>query len=303
MNIIKLANYTILSGLIISMSAHALVDYSEGDETPNKIESSQKFVKKNDRKSASKNAASFDFGTNFEEISVAGQNGGGRASIAKVQGKFQTGHNIYFDFNYWAANSSDANITSNSSYQKGNPTFVLGFNWLELGTPQEAVNVDIYGGLMIPQKDSAFASTRTDKIVGIETSKRFMEVAVGIGFEYKLTGTPSDSSELAIGNIQKLSAAIGWQVSGDIRLQVEASRVDISPYQDLSRYNALRKKISYGQMSPSLQLGIAQFIHLDLGARFQTQKIKSSESVVDARLWSNEGSYGNSIFAGLGVGI
>ena len=292
-----------LFAILLGKNALALVDYSETEEASSKMESSQKFTKKVDKKSVSKNAASFDFGTSFEAVDVADKNGAGKATLAKIQGKFQTGHNIFVDFNYWAASSSDSQISNDSSYQKGNPTFLLGFNWLELGAPEEAVNVDIFGGLMIPQKDSTFASTRTDKIVGVETSKRFMDVAVGIGYEYRMTDTPSDSFELAIGNIQKLSAAIGWQVSGDIRLSVEAARVDIAAYQDFSRRSSLREKVSYGQVSPSLQLGIAPFINLNMGARFQTQKIKTSQNIVDARLWSNEGSYGNSLFAGIGIGI
>lgn len=300
-----LYSFLLFALIFCSSKASALVDYSgpsDSENRANKIESSPSFSKKENGRGTSN--ASFDFGTSYEMVSVSDHLGGGKAGISKVDGRFQTEHNLFFDFNYWMANTSSSQLSQESGYEKGNATLLFGFNWLKFGAPEEMVNVDLYLGGMLPQNDSHFASTRTDKILGVETSKRFLDVALGFGYEYRITDTPNDASEVAIGNMQKMNAGIGWQATGDIRFLLEASRVDINAYGDKnSRRNSLREKISYGQISPSLELGIAKFLKFSMGARFQTQKMKTGPDVMNAKLWSNDGAYGSSFFVGLGVGI
>ena len=80
-----------LFAILLGKNALALVDYSETEEASSKMESSQKFTKKVDKKSVSKNAASFDFGTSFEAVDVADKNGAGKATLAKIQESFKRG--------------------------------------------------------------------------------------------------------------------------------------------------------------------------------------------------------------------
>ena len=73
---------------------------------------------------------------------------------------------------------------------------------------------------------SELASSRTDKIFGIESVKRFYTFALGLGYRLYMTGTPEDDQEVDIGNIQKLYTLL---VDGfhDISFEVEGAVYNI----------------------------------------------------------------------------
>src|SRR5690606_10520676 len=121
----------------------------------------------------------------------------------------------------------------------------------------------------------------------------------GLGYKVWLTGTPSNSEEVTIGNVQRLSATLGWMVSPDIQFAVEAATVSIG-VGDGER--ALTQKTSFGTLAPSIHLGITPSVGLELGAVFRTKRLKD-ENLLGARLWNLPGSYGNKLYAGLGISL
>ncbi|MCR9204934.1 MAG: hypothetical protein NXH75_10170, partial [Halobacteriovoraceae bacterium] len=188
-----------------------------------------------------------------------------------------------------------------TGFQAGNPEVILGFNWLQFGKKADLATVDLFGGLSFGQKDSDFATERTDKIVGISTAKRFHTLAVGLGYEYRMTGTGSEN-EMRIGNISKLSASLGWVVSKDIRFLVEGSTFKIGRGNDEFANFILDEDISFSSVKPQLQLKIGPMIDLTLGAQFRTRRLKQG-ALTSARLWGLDAAYGNSVFSGLSFSI
>ena len=157
------------------------------------------------------------------------------------------------------------------------------------------------GGLSVGQKNSSFATERTDKIVGVSTAKRFYSFALGIGYEHRLTGT-GGSEEMIIGDITKLSASLGWVVSKDIRFLIEGTTLNIREGENNFIQSFLDEKVTFGSIKPQLQLRVGRSIDFTLGAQFRTKRI-SREELTLARFWSLDGAYGNSVFSGLSFSI
>lgn len=293
----------------ISNSTYALVDYTDSEDFTPKNSGAKRVSKPKARNNIVKRAAPkragqssdsemFQLGTSYSSMTVKTGEAEGKATVINFEAHFQTSFNIYLDANYYQGSSEQSFGLSKDLNTKGNPEVKLGFNWLELGGGADAATVDFIGGVSVGQQGSLFAHSRTDKIVGVETVKRFYQFALGLSYKLILTGNPDTDDEMSIGNISNLSASIGWVVSPDIRVVVEGGTTSISPSKLNDRENLLEEEISFGYIAPKLQLGITPSVNLDLGAVFRTKRLRD-EKLISAKLWDLKGSYGNSIIAGL----
>ena len=142
-----------------------------------------------------------------------------------------------------------------------------------------------------------------DKVVGIQTSKRFHELALELGYELRLTGTPGREEDLSIGNINKFSATVGWMVSPDIQFAVEGSSYKVSSDSDLARKNRLSQDTTFSSLAPQLGLGITPMIQLIMGGNFRVDRADNQDDLIGAKLWDLEGVYGNSLFVKLNASL
>lgn len=301
--------------LVLPLTATALVDYSE--ETPSQainenrknavsklssMRSSSSISNKTEKRSPRNESADFSIRGGYQSLGVKTSQGEGKLTMFKSDLHFQTAYDLFLSASHYYATSDSKVLNGDGNTHSGNPTVKLGLNWIKIGGTGTEAGVDLYGGAMI-KGASLYASSRTDKIVGIETSKRFYDFALGLGYEFRLTGTPSKIEEVAIGNISRLSAAFGWVVSSDIRFLLEGASYTISPYKDELREARLDHRVSFSSVSPQVHLGLASIVELLLGARFQTKTKGVDDQVVGARLWDLEGLYGNAIFTGLNISM
>lgn len=286
----------VVSATFVS-NAHALVDYSNtvGASEEKAPSSSNKSMQ---RISAPSNSgggrgltwkADYSLATNYESMEI----GDNKYGVLNVNAHVQTPFDVYFDASYWNANGNEGSSS-------GNPKLILGFNWLRFGSPSEEAKLDIYGGAKL-SSNSALGSSRTDKIVGAETTKRFGTFGVGIGYDMTLVGTPKKFEENAIGNIGRLTISGGWMVSNDIQFEVEAENFTINPGKDDARENRLKEKVSFSTLSPKLNLSLAPAVNLELGARFRMKKAKEESNLAASKVFDLHGAYTNSLFAGLNL--
>ena len=224
----------------------------------------------------------------------------GKVSALAFATHIQTRYNIFLAATVTQMRSDSIDLVSEkTSFQRGNPEILLGLNWLQFGKKEELATVDLYGGLSFGQKGSDFATQRSDQIVGVSTAKRFYDLALGLGYELRLTGDP-EGGELGIGNITRLSASLGWVVSHDIRFLIEGHAYDVRAGSGLG--NALEETAKFGVMKPQLQLKLGRFIDFTLGATVRTRRLKD-DTLLQARLWNLEGAYGSGVFTGLNINI
>ncbi|MCF8058454.1 MAG: hypothetical protein K9K67_04105 [Bacteriovoracaceae bacterium] len=304
-------NFLIALILLCSPLTHALVDYTEAEAfSPQKSGASSvatkapvsRSVTKPKQSSNTSEPMGFNTGLSYgtQDIELDGQSG--KVETMGFEGHFQTRYNVFMAVSYFQTKSSSSSlVTERTSFQKGNPQIILGFNWLQFGKPSDLATIDLYGGISLGQSNSDFATERTDQLVGISTAKRFYNVALGLGYEVRLTGS-GVANEMAIGNISKLSASLGWVVSPDIRFLIEGSTYSIESSDDSGAALRLQEKVSFSTVKPQLQLKITPLVDLTLGAKFRTKRLKDS-NLTQARLWNLEGAYGNGIFAGLSFNI
>lgn len=275
-------------------NAHALVDYSNTVGTPEEKAPSNRVVQKMSAPSNSGGRSltwksDFSFATNYESLEI----GDNKYGVLNMNAHIQTPMNVFIDASYWNANGNEGSSS-------GNPRLILGFNWLRFGSPSEEAKLDIYGGVKL-SSNSMLGSSRTDKIVGAETTKRFGTFGIGIGYDMTMVGTPKKSEENAIGNIGRLTVSGGWMVSEDIQFEVEAENFSINPGKDQGRVNRLKEKVSFSTLSPKLNLGLSSAINLELGARFRMKKAKEDSNLLAAKVFDLHGAHSNSLFAGLNI--
>ncbi|OUR97801.1 hypothetical protein A9Q84_06265 [Halobacteriovorax marinus] len=297
--------------LSISFQCFALVDYSEVEDVkssrraaPNRNQPA--IIRKAPAQKASSNnsggGGNFELSTLYEQQQVSAQTDDGDLSKVSFVGHFQTDYNLYLDVSYWMANATLNSSETSGDYEQGRPKVILGFNWLRFGKAQEMSTVDLFAGGVWKGSDSV-ASTRTDKIIGIETSKRFYIFALALGYEYHLTGTPESESETAIGNIGILKTSLGWMVSGDISFVLEAGMVKIDSDSNLDRANRLTESTQFSYLRPSALLGLSRSVSLEIGGVFRTRRARDVDTLLGAKLWNVPGAYGNSLFAGIRLSI
>jgi len=286
--------FFVLTALTIK-DVHALVDYSENTMSNEAQINTNKFstklpLAKNDSKSLIWKS-DFSFTTNYEALELDNQ----KISQVNLNTHLQTPANVFFDISYWNAQTS-------KGAQNGNPRAIIGFNWLRLGSSTDEARFDIFGGAKIASK-SIMASSRNDKIFGFETTKRFGSFGLGIGYEIALTGLPSNENDFNIGNIHKLAISSGWMVSNDIQFEMELENYKVQEGSGDSLVNRLNQSLSFSTISPKLILTIVPAINLELGARFRTNKPKSSQDLKSAKIFDLHGAYSNSLFAGLNLNL
>lgn len=277
---------------LFSLNAHALVDYSEpvSDPQSNKV-STKVQSPRQESKSSLIWKSDFSLTTNYEAIEINNQ----KAGVLNFNTHVQTPFNVYFDLSYWQAQTKIGS-------QSGNPKFILGFNWLRFGSPSEEARLDIYGGARM-KGSSELASSRTDKIFGAETTKRFGTFGLGLGYDITMTGAPQKATDMSLGNIHRIAVSGGWMVSNDIQFEVELENFKINPASDQSRPVKLTEAASFSTLSPKLNLTIVPAVNLELGARFRTNKPKNEGQLSQAKLFDLHGAYSNSLFAGLNFNI
>lgn len=301
-----------LLSVLLSTKVMGLVDYSDSsDESiPATKVIRPKIIPRPAATSVASNTTSSNYapsGMFFLQTEYGNQSVNSGAKKADVQtmkfyGRFETNYNIFVDASYMMLQTSDSFLANDSGWQSGNPQVLIGLNWLRFGAPSEMASVDFVGGVRT-SSSSELGSSRLDKIVGIETSKRFSMFALGIGYELNLTGSAESEEEMEIGNIQNLKASLGWQASPDIRFALDGGTVTIGKSDDQGAKLALNEDVKYSYVSPKLNLTLGPVVNLTMGATFRTRRAKDEISLVPAKLWHLPGLYGNSLFAGLELAI
>jgi hypothetical protein len=277
---------------LFSANAFALVDYTENssearsNQKPNY--STQKIS--GESRSSLNWKSEFSLTANYESTEIEANKYG----FVNLNTHFQTPFNMYFDLSYWSA-------TSKSGNQNGNPKFLLGLNWFKFGSPSEEAKIDFIAGAKLSGK-SELASSRTDKIFGLETTKRFGTFGLGLGYDLTLTGAPKNDTEMDIGNIHRIVVSGGWMVSNDIQFEMEAENFRITQGSS-DKALSLAKEVTFSTLSPKLNLSLAPAVKFELGARFQTSKVSTNQDLKLAKLYDVHGAYSNSMFAGLGISL
>ncbi len=242
--------------------------------------------------------------TSFQSIKVKRTSEEGSIDLYNLNAHFDTNANIFSDVSYWYGSSNVNALTSTTSMQKGNPVVKVGFNWLNIGDFSDKARVDFYGGVSVKESDSELASSRTDKIVGIMTTKRFNQFAIGLGGELSLTGKPSKYGETEIGNITKFGAELGWVVSQDIRLSLEGNATQIRHAENSENPYALKKDQTFSTVSPKLFLQLFQSAEAELGVVIPTRKANiNDDRVFGIRNIATPGMYGTALLFGLNFSI
>jgi len=296
-------------GFLFSLNLWALVDYTEqeyekapqlqttaGNNKPVSVSSASLST----RQSSGGLISAFSLGNSIESQKVNINEQTKKVDKYHSNLFIQSGYNVFLNASFWMAKTDSEMISSNQKTQNGNPTFKLGFNWLRFGNQTELATVDLFGGMML-KGNSDFASSRNDQLLGIETTKRFHQMAFGLGYEYRITGDPSNPGESVVGNISRFQAALGWKVSSDINLSLEANYIKVQGNNASLGQTILSKGFNYGYVTPKISLALSHMVGIDLGGNFKTKKVLIDESVLKARLWEMQGLYGNSIFAGLNI--
>ena len=280
----------------LSYSAHALVDYSDSVSAPQEKSSNQSMQKISKDGSQSGGRAftwksDLSFTSNYETIEIEDNKYG----VMNFNTHLQTPFNVYLDASYWTA-------SGNEGRSNGNPKIILGFNWLRFGSPADEARLDLYGGVKL-SSSSKLGSSRTDKIVGAETTKRFGTFGLGVGYDMTLVGTPKNTDEQSIGNIGRISISGGWMVSQDIQFEVEAENFTINKASDTNRANHLKEKVSFSTLSPKLNLQLFSAVNLEMGARFRMKKATKEAKLLSSGVFDLHGVNSNSLFAGLNITI
>lgn len=274
-----------------SLSSYALVDYSETSSDMKSVNKSETRMSSPSRDSSSsliwKSDLSFD--TNYELLKVEDQSYG----LLNLNTHFQTPFNIYMDMSYWQANGSQSSA--------GNPKFILGFNWLRIGNSNDQASVNLYGGMKL-KSNSELGSSRTDKIFGVETTKKFSNFGLGLGYDATIAGTPDKDTELAIGTIHRIEVSGGWIVSNDIQFEVSVENFKVSKGSEAAHANLL-EDLSFSTISPKLNLQIFRSVNFELGARYPMNRAKSKQDLKSVKLMDLHGVYSSSVFTGLNISL
>ena len=254
--------------------SHALVDYTEAEEFTPQQSGASSVAKKapvsrsvtKPKRSSGSGGPSLGINTGMsygsQDVELEGRTG--KVDTMAFEAHLQTRYNVFMALSYYQAKSSDDTlVTDSTSFQKGNPEVVLGFNWLQFGKPAEMATIDLYGGMSLGQDNSDFATGRTDTIFGVSTAKRFHTLALGLGYEMRLTDDGVEG-EMNIGNISKLSASLGWVVSRDIRFLVEGATYSIGRGTDEGAALRLEEKVSFSTVTPQLQLKLSPLVDMSL---------------------------------------
>jgi len=244
-----------------------------------------------------------NFSSSYESQTFKHDNSESKLKHYHFEGRLQTPWDVFLSANYRMTSSSDASLTDSSSSQKGNPEFKLGFNWLDFGSGANRTTVTLLVGAVLGQSGSDFAHTHTDKIIGIETGKRFGAISMGVGHRVRFVSSPKVESERATGTIQTTEAAVQCELTDDISFGVLGRYISIRDEAKEAREKKLLETVNYGVVTPKLTLRISSMVDVELGGNFLTRQVKEENLLIDAKLFDLPGIYGNSIEAGLTIRI
>jgi len=277
--------------ILLTTKAFALVDYTESSSEPKTLPKTNYSTQRlnNDTRSLAWKSE-FSLSANYESSQIESNKYG----FVNLNTHFQTPFNMYLDLSYWSASSKEGN-------QKGNPKIIMGLNWFKFGSSSDEAKIDFIAGAKL-SGNSKLASSRTDKIFGIETTKRFGTFGVGLGYDITLTGASKNDLEMDIGNIHRIVVSGGWMVSNDIQFEMEAENFRILEG-STDKSISLSKEVTFSTLTPKLNLSLAPAVNLELGARFRMNKPATSQDLKLAKLYDVHGAYTNSMFAGLGISL
>jgi hypothetical protein len=313
-NLFKLS-YTL--PLFVSISAHALVDYSEYAESvssasaaPSRSAAPAPSAGPVNRSAGVMSSSGpsyrpsgmFRFNSSYETLTVETTKGDSKVNFYNFDGHVDLPYELYIDMSYYMARAGDYKMTETTSTQNGNIQAKLGVRWLEFGSGHNRSAVDFLVGGVFAEK-SDFATSRSDKIFALETTKILGVLGLGLGYEVRLTGTPDKDTEVDVGTIQKMSAMVAMQLTGDIRLSVEGNYYNIGMGEPNGDRPYLSKKVSFGVLNPNLNLSISPMVDLSLGGSFRSKRATNQEELADAGLWYQRGIFGNSVHAGLNINL
>lgn len=285
---------------------YALVEYSDDIPIPrkNNIKKATTVTKKVAPTQKPSRAINynpfFQFKSSYESSKIKSNESSGKLDMYRFGLFWQLPVDLFMEARYWIGKTDHTFISEDSGYQQGNPQIILGLNWMKFGPPEEETRVDIYLGGSF-KSSSQLASSRNDKIVGVQTSKRLMDFHLGVGYELHLTGMPKDSNEVTIGNINKLSVALAWRASDNITFMVEGNHYKVT--KNKHSEGDLKNGATFGTITPSLSLGLSPHVDFILGSHLITNSMPEKESFFRAKLWQLEGVYGNSLFTRLDINI
>ena len=282
----------------------ATPDYTE--EVPTKKKRIKKKVKRASSSRSSSEATtrrghgSWTIEGSIESVDVESFSKNDNASFYKMNLYYRPQSDLYLKLGYYFGFADSLNLYENQS-RKGNLDFRLVANWLSWSNGSYNSKLDFFAGVSLKERSSNFGSSRTDKVVGFETSRNFSNLIFSLGHEYHMTGKPKNQDELAVGDIRKYYGILGWKVTPDINFAIEAVHYEIAPTSKGD--DSLKNKVSSGHLSPWLFLNLSKKFDFILGAVFRTNKIRQKDKLRRARLWSYQGLYGNSVFTKINLNI
>ncbi len=296
--------------LLFTSYSYSLVDYTDYDASS--VRTSRKSVKRSaknnsisKRRTARRSTSGkkyLDFSTSFSNSKFDTISRSGKFDRLDFKASMATDYDLYLDVEYPMFSGRVYNDQDETSYQAGNPLVLMGLNWLQFGGRGEALNLDLEVGFRL-SGSGEFASGRTDKIIGVSTSKRLGNVGLSFGYHYIFTGTSDKELESDIGNIAKVAFEAGWVVSSDIAFMIKAQNISLSKSDDLGRAIRLNETIKYSTITPKLQLQLASSVKMFMQAVFRMRRPKQEFLSGNLGLWHLDGLYGNSLSAGLGFDI
>ncbi len=248
----------------------------------------------------------FSLSAKYDALKLDAGTKKGAVNILTFDGHVETPANIFLDLSYSGISSKLISIApQESSFQSANISILLGLNWLKFGSVTDLAMLNLVGGVNFAPSQSDFSSSRIDKIVAVQTSKRFNTFIIDLGYELTLSGEVDNNQEVDIGNIQKFYSKLGWVVSPDIAFQLEGATVTIKNSDNFTRdiSRRLMTEVDFGYLSPKLNLGLGKMVELELGAIFRMTKAQKLEQLVDARLWNTKGLYGDVLYSALILSI
>lgn len=279
-------------------SAFALVDYSETVPVPQSETRMNQTQKSSRRETSAKSASgssgfSFGLASEFQHQTMPRD---GKFNKTAVTLNVETPVNVWFTGSFWQGSASGFADQNLNKTHKGNPELIMGFNFLQVGTREDLATMDIYAGAEL-SSDSELASSRTDQIYGLELSKRFMDLALGLGYELRTTGKVENDNDYDLGNIQRIKATFGWMVSNDIQFQTDFVTTSIGAGEGA---NGLTSKVQYSTLAPRLNLKLASFVNFTMGADFLIQRPKNELNTMALKV-NTYAPTGTTLVAGLGL--
>ncbi len=295
----KLNNWLFIASFAIFHSAYGLVDYSDqasegAAPQREKAASGKRAAPTSSNGQASAFQSELRFG--YESLEADTTTGQARANFYRLGARLQTPYSLYIDVSGAMASTRSAELSDSRKEQVVNPEMVIGLNWLQFAGATGPASIDLTVGHRFGLDSGDFAATHSDYIFGVETKKRIHNFALGLGYQYTLTGDNKNSDDLQIGNVHHLFGEFGYQATMDIVFSLAAGHYTFNTPSDQSD-NALQEKMTSSYFSPKLSLLLSPGFTLELGAIFQGKRVADANLLVNEKLHAYKALYGDSLFA------